>query len=160
VIRRVLVGAVVAMVLLPSAATADYADTRFDPDDVSAPTDLRASTRRVLTSDSGRRVLKIVLFSYEDWPRYPDYGRAYVKLDARGGPAADTRLVIQLGNDLGCYIDGRAEVPDIVVEGRRAACKYPMRWIGATKQIRWKVRTVYRNDTHPDYAPRGRGWYA
>ena len=109
-----------AALLTSSAAGATYRDTRFDPNDVTTPNDLRATTRavvalrattRAVVAPHERRVLRIVLRGYEAWPHRTDESfQALIRLDTRGGVHADAALHCSSGGDIGCLLsnyDGR-----------------------------------------------------
>lgn len=151
---------VLAIAFVPerSNAAVRYTDTRFDPNDVPMANDLRSTTRTVLTTAKGLRVLKVVLRGYQAWPRFPDGVEGVIRLDTRGDGRADHRLIFRTGNDFSCLIDGRYEFR-YRVEGDRLVCRAPISELRPRKKIRWKVvvRDVHGGPT--DFAPNGFGWF-
>jgi hypothetical protein len=157
-LERALAIAVVAVLVTPLGASALYRDTGFDPNDVTTPNDLRATTRSVVATER-RHMLRIVLLGYQAWPHYPDYFQALVRLDARGGPRSDVTLKFFSGQDVGCLLDHDQVAIHASRHGARFVCRVPMSMMHANKRIRWRVITTYHHGSHPDVAPNDRGWY-
>ncbi len=148
-----------AALLTSPTASATYRDTRFDPNDVTTPNDLRATTRAVVVPH-GRRVLRIVLLGYEAWPHQTDESfQALIRLDTRGGVHADASLHCSSGGDIGCLLSNYDRPVHVARHGTRLVCRVPIRARHVNKRIRWKVLTTYQEGGHRDYAPDDRGWF-
>lgn len=122
---------------------------------------MSSTTRRVLRIGN-RHLLAIVIRSYEQWPVRRERSVVVVKLDTRGGPLAESRLVLYNGREVYCglYIGNDRGFGGSI--GRRPhsmKCKIAMRYLDANKRIRWKVLATTDGTHHSDYAPNSRGWY-
>lgn len=122
-------------------ASAEYADTAFDPDDrrvLALDPDIRSTTRRVTVRD-GHRFLTIAFHAYE---ALGDYWFVRTRLDSRAGPERDYKMLIANEEGGACLLYRPHEDS---VRGKfsqashRAACRIPARFVRPTKQIRWKI---------------------
>jgi hypothetical protein len=160
ILKRALAIGIGAVLLVSPAASASYRDTRFDPNDVVTPNDLRSTTRAVVAPHE-RRVLRIVLRGYEAWPSYrtDDSFQALIRLDTRGGVHADASLHCSSGGDIGCLLSDYDGPLHVARHRARFVCRVPIRALHVNKRIRWKVITTYQDRRHPDYVPDDRGWF-
>jgi len=161
--KRVLVVCLIAALMAPTTAGATYRDTGYDPNDVKSTPDVRSTTRKVLQVD-GRRVLAVVVRSYGRWPGWRTGFGVKVKLDTRGGPRFDAKLLLLSGEDAICTAvrnDEQLSPLDLGFsrDRTRIVCRVPMPFLGPNKRIRWKVMAGTWRLRHPDYAPSDRSWY-
>jgi len=173
-VRHVVIGLLVSsLVVAPGVAHAlDYRDGFRDPDDRPATggawndPDIRYTARKVHRGDDHRR-LTLTFWTYDP---LPDWWTVIFKLDTRGGPLADYRLVMydsdpSTGDPNDCwYVPvGTTQVRYGALRSHdlMATCRIALRFVHPTKQIRWKAWSpvgMYDPD-HIDFAPNGRGWY-
>jgi hypothetical protein len=173
--------AVVATVLMvmsaaPAAAFA-YKDTGYDPDDRpidktscrQQDPDIRSTTRKVWTDQRGRVWLSVTLRTFD---LFTGYWIVIARLDARGGPLKESRLVMDDPGDNapGCFWQRMSNHHhhrgnySTVMYGKRATCRVPLRWLRSNKHIRWKLFSPKRLEgtgglRKVEYAPDRRAWY-
>ena len=172
----------VSLILPASAATsltqADlvYKDTGFDADDIPRDQgeemgvrdpDIRSTTRKITLEDAGGRTLSIAVTTYE---YFYGYWRIVVRLDSRGGPRADARMIIR--DDGGgferCRVrflsSGEAHLGELRFPGEppsyeRVVCGAPLRWVHPNKRIRWTLISRAAGNGIDEYAPSDHTWY-
>lgn len=162
--RVALLWCLMSVFVLPGTAAA-YVDRGTDPDDrapVRFDPDIRATIRRVEPGEQ-RRKLAVVVRAYED---FGFLWQIDVRLDARGGPAADTRMRLWNADTggMGCEVwkcghRGQAVEGAFALSADRTRCSAPIGLIEPSKRIRWRlISEGYDEESETDRAP-DVGWY-
>jgi hypothetical protein len=170
----------VSVEVTPAAAAAAqtlsrvrYLDAGRDPNDVPVDRtsccqqdpDIAYTTRKVWV-DRHRRAWLNVSFATHD--PLDDYWSVAVRLDTRGGPRYDARIVIfDDGASEDCRFRRRGmtarDARHRIIDVDRVQCRVPLRWIEPRKRIRWRLFSAGGGEgTGPaidEYAP-DMGWYS
>ena len=153
-----LVALVLVMGSLPAAA---YVDVGYDPqgDNSGGMFDIRSTVRSVVQKAHGR-YLRVAVRTYEADFRVDSWVYVDVRLDARGGRAADALLhmwILDMSGS-GCRLETRSgrvlkngafHIVDYNFEEDQGSdtvsCRVLVRPLHPTKTIRWKVSTISGN---------------
>jgi hypothetical protein len=162
--RRVVAGAVLSMLLASPAVAA----THDDPDDAAGRLDLRQVTRTYTNEPSAPARVYLQATTYDRWTlrqcrRAEGEACSFTfAFDSRKGPGTDFVAVWHArrsGPECGVFNvrSGRRVGDGVARKFRRSAfCAFERRLLGATRPVRWHVRSFWEfvEDAAPD-----RGWF-
>lgn len=150
-------GLLATILVVGSLPAAAYVDVGHDPDDSGSSYDIRSTVRGVQRGEHARR-LRLVVDTYDEvfWPG--SYVMIDVRLDARGGRAADATLHMWMMDmsGSGCELTKRSG-PLLgrgrfrVLDATTVVCRVRVHPLHPTKTIRWKVVTRNPDTTRNAY---------
>ena len=158
---------IAATAVLLTASTA-FAASGTDPRDAKGGLDIKSSSIRVVTLDSGHKRVRIAVETYDAFDLSTGVGSFYWQIDAYGGAAADYE-VYMFGDPKAvpaepafCLV--KSLNPDLIYNtyvhvdatDTRVVCGVPRGDLKMTKDVRWRVAGRYKGivDRAPDT-----GWY-
>ena len=164
--RRIVTIIAATAVLL--TATAAFAASGTDPRDTRGGLDIRSSSIRVVTLDSGAKRIRIAVETYAAFDLSDGVGSFYWQLDSTGGDAVDYQ-VFMFGDPKAepfapayCLVKStnpshpyRAYVKADATS-HRFVCGLPRHDLQMTKSVRWRLAGRFKGivDRAPDT-----GWY-
>jgi hypothetical protein len=165
--RRLITLAAATAVLL--AATAAFAASGTDPRDTKAGLDIKSSSIKVVTLDSGHKQIRIAVETYEAFDLSNGVGSFYWQVDAFGGASMDYEVYMfgdpkaEPAQPAFCLV--KSTNPDVIYKAyvkasttaTRFVCSVPRHDLRMTKDVRWRVAGRLKGviDRAPDS-----GWYS
>jgi hypothetical protein len=164
--RRIVTVIAATAVLL--TATAAFAASGTDPRDAKGGLDVKSSSIRVVTLDSGKKRIRIALETYRAFDLSNGVGSFYWQLDTTGGAATDYE-VFMFGDPKAepyapAYCLVKSSNPNVVYKAyvkadatsHRFVCGLPRHDLQMTKSVRWRLAGRFKGivDRAPDT-----GWY-
>jgi hypothetical protein len=159
---------IIAATAVLTTASAAFAASGGDPRDAKGGLDIKSSSIRVVTLDSGDRRVRFAVETYDAFDLSTGVGSFYWHVDTYGGTAADYE-VYMFGDPKAvpaepafCLV--KSLNPKVIYKAyekvatsdTRVVCGVPRGDLKMTKDVRWRVAGRYKGiiDRAPDT-----GWY-